>query len=656
MRKWSFAQLQKQTVLWRGAILPVLPIVLAIVVVRLVGFLQVQEWMAFDAFERLRPTQTEDRRITIIGISDLDLNALGGFPVPDLALARAISILQEYQPRAIGLDLFRDAIDPQDGNSDRAQLGEVLQKYPNIIGIEVALNPEDSFNVKPPPELPPERVGFADLLVDVDGKLRRALIASRTWEGDIKYSFALRLAQAYLTQEGIEFRHGDVPPESLKSSDPIFFGKTQLLRFRSNSGGYVGADDNGNQILLNFRAAPQPFAVLSLTDILDRNFDPDLIEDRIVLLGMTAASVKDTFITSAVKNTIYSMQLGSTESVSNQLIYGVEIHAHAASQIISAVMEGRSQIRVWADFWEYLWIGSWGLLGISLGIALQSPWKTILCLFLGTGGLVGASYFLLTVEGWWIPIVPTVLVFWGAGLTTAMVDRDLRLELEQRRQTIERTFDAVHNGPLQDLAVILRSLGEEDLPPEKLRSHLQNLNYELRGIYHQMRQDVVAHRNSLYLKGIPVLDLQTPISELLYTVYDRTLDRDFPGFRTILTYIPPNFAPLEACHLSPDQKRDLCVFLQEALCNAGKHGLGTTRLDVVCTVREGWYYLQAIDNGRGLESTTSKEGQGTHQAQALARSLGGRFERRPNHPQGTICQLRWPVSKIKTLSRLKRFW
>ena len=655
MKRWSFAQLKKlkkQTKFWRGAILPGLLIILPIIIVRLAGFLQVQEWMTFDTFERLRPTQLEDRRITIVGIDDRDLNTVGGFPIPDSNLATALSILQEFQPRAIGLDLFRDTIDNRD--LDRARLGAVLKKYPNIVGIEVALNQEDSFNVKPPPELPPERIGFADLLVDTDGKLRRCILAGRTWSRDLKYSFALRLAQVYLNQEGIELRHGDT--DSPKSSDPIWFGKTRLVRFRSNSGGYVGADANGNQMLLNFRAAPQPFAVLRLRDILDRNFDGELIRDRVVLLGMTAASVKDTFITSAVKNTIYSTQLGSVESLSNQLIYGVEIHAHATSQIISAVLEGRSQVRVWGDVWEYLWIGLWGAIGISLGIALQSPWKTILCLFLGSGGLTVASYFLF-VWGWWIPIVPTILAFWGAGLTTAMVDRDLRLELEQRRQTIERTFDAVHNGPLQDIAVILRSIDDEDLPREKLRSHLSYLNQELRGIYREMRQDVVTQRDSLYLPGMPVLDLQTPISELLYTVYDRTLDRDFPGFRTVLTYIPPNFSPLDACHFSPDQKRDLCQFLQEALCNAGKHALGTTRLDTICIQEGNWYSVQIVDNGNGLCESASlgKGGQGTHQAQTLARNLGGRFDRRPNTPRGTICELRWPASQGKLWQQVLRF-
>ncbi|MEO9126686.1 MAG: hypothetical protein ABI262_18705 [Microcoleus sp.] len=35
-------------------------------------------------------------------------------------------------------------------------------------------------------------------------------------------------------------------------------------------------------------------------------------------------------------------------------IYGVEMQAQATSQMISAVLDGRSLIRVWADGWETL--------------------------------------------------------------------------------------------------------------------------------------------------------------------------------------------------------------------------------------------------------------------------------------------------------------
>ncbi|NJR49654.1 MAG: CHASE2 domain-containing protein [Leptolyngbyaceae cyanobacterium CSU_1_3] len=105
--------------------------------------------------------------------------------------------------------------------------------------------------------MPPERIGFADVVVDADGKLRRSILASPTWEGDVKYSLALRLAQIHLAAHGVPFQHSD------RTSDPLQFGKTRLPRFQPNSGGYIRADANGNQLILNFCGSQETVRALS---------------------------------------------------------------------------------------------------------------------------------------------------------------------------------------------------------------------------------------------------------------------------------------------------------------------------------------------------------------------------------------------------------
>ena len=215
--------------------------------------------------------------------------------------------------------------------------------------------------------------------------------------------------------------------------------------------------------------------------------------------------------------------------------------------------------------------------------------------------------------------------------------------LEQRSLTIERTYEAVHNGPLQELAVLLRTdIGSFSEP--QLRSQLQKINTDLRGIYQSMRGAVNNHAEALYLEGGLTLDLSLDLPELLLQTFEHTLERDFPGFKAILFQITPEFYPLAATTLSLGQKRGLCLFLQEALCNVGKHALGATRLDVVCKHHQGSYYLGIIDNGQGLSADASmgSDQQGTHQAERLAETLSGCFQRRPNLPQGVRCELVWP--------------
>ena len=110
--------------------------------------------------------------------------------------ANLITILQTHEPRVIGCNIFKN----QNSNLDRTQLSSVLKESPNLIGVEVTLNQSETFNVKPPPELPPEQVGFADVIVDADGKLRRSILASKTHNGELKYSLAFILSFAFISE------------------------------------------------------------------------------------------------------------------------------------------------------------------------------------------------------------------------------------------------------------------------------------------------------------------------------------------------------------------------------------------------------------------------------------------------------------------------
>ncbi|MBD2070026.1 CHASE2 domain-containing protein [Leptolyngbya sp. FACHB-671] len=620
---------RQQAIVWCEVALPGLLIIVLVLLIRWTGLLQIQEWMAFDSLSSRCSSSTAEHFIVIVGIDEADLDRVGGFPIPDQTLVDLLKTLQRYSPAVIGLGLFRD-MPVQPGHDALAQM---LAQNLNLVGVEMALNPEPSLNIKPPSMLPSERIGFVDVSVDEDGKLRRMVLASQTERGML-YSFALQLAQRYLASQNIPFQAENFTSKSIQ------LGTSELSQFQASSGGYIRAKTMGHQALFNFCAAQSLFQTLSLTDVLQQNFAPEWIRDRIVIIGMTAPSVKDVFFTSALRETL-SSRLISRLIPATQLIYGVEVQAHAANQIINIALTRQPQLRVWADAWEYLWIASWGLLGIMLEILLQSPWRSVLSLVVATAILIGISFFAL-ILGWWIPLVPAGLALNGAGLVTAFLERNLRFELEYRRVAVERMYEAIHNGPLQHLAVVLRSLDESNSPGE-LQQQLQSLNEELRSIFQHMRQEMLTRSDRLYLKGNLILDLQAPISELLYQVYNYTLEIQAPGFVDIQTYISPDFEVLKRNHFSVKQKRGLCLFLQEALWNVGKHAIGTTRLDVMCLRDGNNYVLRVTDNGLG--SASVHEGQGTKQAKVIARELGGRFQRRSHYPKGTICELIFPMQR-----------
>jgi len=608
VQRGIWRKIQAEIAIWSVGALPGLAIIGLVVVVRLAGTLQSIEWMALDKLLRLRPSEVIDERIVIVGINEADIRSLGTYPIPDRELAILLRKLPTYRPRVIGLDIIRD-LPVELGH---AELATVFRNSKNLIAIEKVL-----------PERIAPQVGFSDAIRDSDGHLRRNLLGTPTPQG-YKFSLSLRLAAAYLSAAGITLENGSSDRHAMR------FGTTELPRFLPSWGAYVGADAGGVQILLNFRQAS--FRTLSLNNIKTGKFNPQWLRDRIILIGITSPRV-DVVNSAAIPLT----NLGPGQ------IYSVEFQAHAVSQIISAVLDQRPLLQVCSDGWEYVWIISWGLLGIALGRLSSSPLKNLLSVSISSIALAGVSYTLL-LWGWWVPVIPAMfaLALNGIGLATFyQYDRALRSRVHERQFIIDSTFDIIHNGPLQTLATILRSVRDQDYSQQQLLSQLESLNHELRTVYESLKQELPTQSGSLVLASSLQLDLHLPMHEVLYQVYSYTLERDFPCFKTIKVKIP-QFDVFEHQHLSIEQKRGLCRFLEEALCNVGKHAAGVTRLSVTYTQQQGWWILCVADNGLGTSS--SSQGRGTQQAINLARQLRGRFSRSPLFPQGTLCELTWPVA------------
>lgn len=623
MKTDIFNKVKERITGWQVGAIPGITVVGLAILARATGLLQSLEWGAFDYFLRLRPTETVDERVTIVGINQADISRTKAYPIPDREIAVLLQKVQAHKPRAIGLDLIRDKpVEP-----GHQELIKQLKNSKNLIGIEKVL----PVTFPPPPILSPEQIGFSDAILDTDGRLRRSLLGTPTTQG-YKYSLTLQLARAYLASEKIFLTN------SKRDRHAMQLGDTELPRFLANSGGYANADAGGVQMLLNFRSGDRRFPVISLNEIKTGQFDPKLLRDRIVIIGVTAPGVD-------IINTYATTGLDRM----NGQVYGVEIQAHAVSQLLSAVLDRRPLLQVWADAWEYLWIIAWGFLGIVLGKLTQSPTKNLFAVGLSSIALLGISYLLL-MWGWWIPVVPAlfgILVLGTTAVAFYQRDRTLKARIQERQFIIENSFTSIHNGPLQSLASLLRLVREQDLPQEQLITKLEQLNHEIRDVYEILQQEPLAEDSSLYLNKSLAIDVQAPLRELLYQVYCSTLERDFPCFKTLKVKIQ-KFDPVEDPRLNLTQKKELCRFLEEALCNVGKHAVGVTRLSVTFTQKEELYILQITDNGAGIASK-STEGRGTQQSRNLARQLGGEFQRSPLPPRGTLCQLTWRTAKLRKL-------
>ncbi|MGB3649895.1 MAG: CHASE2 domain-containing protein, partial [Rivularia sp. (in: cyanobacteria)] len=399
-----------------------LSVTCAIVLLRCTGLLQQMEWNTFDRFIQNRPSTGIDSRVVIITIDESNLQQIGQYPIPDKVLAEAINKLKSYNPRNIGLDLYRDL--PVKPGTD--ELTQVFRTTPNLIGIEKVVGSKVA-----PPEVLAElgQVGVVDQVLDGDGKVRRALLSVGSSETKLRLNLSLRLALSYLKKEGIT-------SQPVKGNPYIRqLGKAAIVPFQSNHGGYVRADAGGYQILLNYRGTIENFENFSITDLLNDKIPASKIQNRVVLIGSTAESINDLF------QTPYSTRLIGFP----QQMAGVTIVANIVSQIISAALEGRPLLQVWWEPIEWLWILLWCGIGTVLSWRWKSAGIVVTAIILAATGLIGFAYLAFNI-GWWIPVIPPIL-----GLVIAAIILPIftsrRLEKIQLRQIVEMLVMAVEEQP-----------------------------------------------------------------------------------------------------------------------------------------------------------------------------------------------------------------
>ena len=387
---------------------------------KMLGVFQAVELSALDQVMRLRPTEPREDRIVIVGLTEDDIKELQTFPIPDQTMAQVLNAIKQQNPRVIGLDIYRDlAHEP-----GVKELQEVFQTTPNLVGIE-KIQDGSNLGVAPPPELAKlNQVGFNNVILDSDGRVRRGLLY---WNVDSEYrtSFGLKIALQYLKQEGIT-------SQSSKNQE-LQLGPAIFRQFQPNDGGYVVVDNGGYQILANFRNHALPFETVSFTDILAGKVPPELMTDRIVLVGSTAPSLKDTFFTS------YNGGLGSKD---NGPIAGVELHAQLISQILSAALDGRTLVYVWPDWLEILWVFTWALGGATLSWYIRNPAKSGGFLLLVSGGLFLVCYG-AAVLGWWIPFVTPLVGLGVSAIAIISHIAHLEGELQKSKEFLNSVINAI---------------------------------------------------------------------------------------------------------------------------------------------------------------------------------------------------------------------
>lgn len=389
----------------------------AILSVRAATLLETVELAGYDWFMRLRPGDPPvDARILIVAVSEADIQRLGSWPLPDGVLAKALTTLIAFEPRAVGLDIYRDVPVPPGS----AELDALLSNDRRVV-VVMKFGGGGSSSLQPPAVLKrSEQVGFNDILVDPGGVVRRALLFLDDGQTVIP-SLALRLTLLYLAAEGVHASADPRDPQLLR------LGRTTIHPFEPNDGPYVGADARGYQMLLDFHGGGRPFATTTLGSVLDGTVDPKAVRGRIVLLGVTADSVKDDFYTPY-----------SRGSPGGYYVPGVAVHAYAASQLLRAGLEGAQPIQALTEWQESSLIVLWAVGGGLLALWVRSPLRLSAVALAGVLGL-GLGDFAAFLRGWWLPLVPPVIAWLtsAAGVTAWLAWRE-RIERAMLMQLFSR--------------------------------------------------------------------------------------------------------------------------------------------------------------------------------------------------------------------------
>ena len=379
-----------------------LAIALLILGVRYLGFLQTLELQAFDQLLQLRPAEKPDSRLLVVTITEEDMQAQSQEPrrgsLSDQSLAKLLEKLKSYQPQVIGLDIYRDY---PVGKTVPTLAAEMRQSDRLVTICKVSDPQAGRVGVAPPPEIPSNRLGFSDFVLDADSVVRRQLLVLTPPPSSAcaaTYGLSAQLALRYLAAQNI--------PLHFAPDGAWLLGKAHFQPIEAHTGGYQGIDAWGHQILLNYRSyrsLKEIFPQVTLSQLLSGQVDANAIKNRVVLIGTTAESFQD-----------YSLTPYKTNQGDIQKIPGVILQAQMTSQLISAALAERSLLWTWALWQETIWIVGWSIAG---GLLTQFA-RRLPIWGIATGGAIvilsGFCFVVLVQWSGWIPLVPAVLALLGS--------------------------------------------------------------------------------------------------------------------------------------------------------------------------------------------------------------------------------------------------
>jgi adenylate cyclase len=319
----------------------------------------------FDLYQRLAPRETAIQPVVIVDIDEKSLGAVGQWPWPRTLIGDLIRDLKEAGAVVVGFDSVfpeYDRLSPgavagsfptldDDARaalkalpSNEAAMAAAMREMPTVlgqVGLQTALPPlhpetkiPTPFRVEaggdPRPFLPhyisllpnvPELeeaaagAGIFSIGAEIDGKVRRVPMLARI-DKDIRPTLTLEMLRAAYGTNTLITRRDAAGMQAVQMQ----------LRPELGGGSFIVPTDANGRVWVHF-AAPDVFNTpynsgrlyISASDVLDGMVPPDRLRGKFVLIGTSAAGLKD------LRDT----------PVANRMP-GVEVHANILESIFAA--------------------------------------------------------------------------------------------------------------------------------------------------------------------------------------------------------------------------------------------------------------------------------------------------------------------------------
>ncbi len=383
--------------------------------VRGLGLLEPVELYVYDRLMGLRPVPPDaGSRVIVVGYTERDIMESAVYPIPDETMARILETVLSFEPRAVGVDFFRDVLIPPGSE----ELEALLVRDPRLVMI-YSLADEDAPGVPPPRVLRgTQQIGLADQLLDSDELVRRAMLYAEDEGGGFHLSLALQVALRWLEAEGVMLGTDPEVP------DWIRLGPTTQPRLEADAGGYAGVDARGYQMLIDYEGHA-PFRTVSVTDVLAGRVSEEDFRDKMVFVGAIAESIAD----------LRRSPFGYWP--------GVYIHGHIAAQLARYGIGEDVALRTWSQAGEAAWILFWCTIGALLGLMRGSLVSFFVAMVTGGVAIASLGFWSLT-SGTWIPVAPPVGGWlFSAAAVTAYVSRresaDRKIMMQLFARHVSRT-------------------------------------------------------------------------------------------------------------------------------------------------------------------------------------------------------------------------